>query len=505
MKRNKGKYFFEKQLYSLTVLAGIIVLISGCSSIDSSTGNYNSASHFTKPIYSEIMKKAMAYEGIARNPVIFIPGFLGSKLINNKTRENIWGDFSAYESFTGYSNTELRDLSYPMVYGKPLNQIKDNAESVSIMREADISVAGIDFKINAYNKILDISKRDGYVLEGEPLPKGKNFYSLFTFHYDWRKDLAETSAILHKFVLEKRAYLQKEYERLYGIKDYDVQFDFVVHSMGGLLVRYFLRYGDQKLPEDGSLPVFDWRGSKYADRVVIIGTPNAGYLDTLYELLNGYSPVPGVADAYPPALTGTWSTYYQMLPVLSTRSVLYEDFADGPSVDIFDPAVWVKHKWGLANPDQAENLKIILPDIKTAEERYRVAVDHLSKCLKNAKQFTDALKIIKAPPKDLTFYLFFGDAVETRRTAMVDRKTGEAKFTGFESGDGIVCTTSALFDLRAGQKWVPEFKSPITWHTVIPFLSAHIGLTQGAWFADNIAYCLPYFMLVNHRNNPTKR
>ena len=481
--------FFGKQLCYLTLLLGFISLISGCSSIDSSTGNYNSARTYSKPIYSEILKKSMNYEGVDRNPVIFVHGFLGSKLRDIKTGKNIWGDFSAYKAFVGYSDTELRELSYPMVYEKPLDEINDDAISTSILGAVDIEVAGLNFKLNAYDVILDTLQKNGFVLDGKPLPKDKNFYSLFVFHYDWRKDLVENAAILHEFVLKKRAYLQKEYEKLYAVKEYDVQFDLAAHSMGGLVSRYYLRYGDQKLPKDGSMPVFDWRGADYVDKVIIIGTPNSGYLDTVYELLNGYSPVKGV-DAYPPAVTGTWVTYYQMMPLLNRRSVLYEDNPDGPSVDIFDPAVWIKNKWGLANPDQDDNIKIILPDIKSAQKRRKVAIDHLTKCLKNAKQFTDALKIYKAPPEDVEFYLFFGDAVETRRTAFVDKKTGDVKFSGFDSGDGIVCTSSALFDLRAGQKWQPKFKSPITWHAIIPLMAAHMGLTECQPFADNIAYTL---------------
>ena len=94
------------------------------------------------------------------------------------------------------------------------------------------------------------------------------------------------------------------------------------------------------MPKDGSLPVFDWRGTRYANKVIIIGTPNAGYLDAFYELLKGYTPVPEV-DAYPPAVTGTWATYYQMLPILNTRSVLYKDNIPDSYVDIFDPSVWI--------------------------------------------------------------------------------------------------------------------------------------------------------------------
>ncbi len=482
---------FRKFINSIVLMGILLALVTGCSIFDDSTGNYNSAEVFSTPIQSDIMKKTIAYEGVKRNPVVFIHGFLGSKLKSKTTGKNVWGDFTAKEAFLGYSDEELRGLSYPMMLGKSLDDIPDNAISTAIMAEADVRIAGMNFKLNAYDKVLDILQKRGYVMDGKPLPKDKNFYSLFVFHYDWRMDLVENSAILHKFLMDKREYLQKKYEELYGIKDYDVKFDFVVHSMGGLLSRYYLSYGDQKLPEDGSMPDFNWQGGQYVEKEVIIATPNAGYLDTFYELLNGYSPIEGV-DPYPPAVTGTWVTYYEMLPLLETRSVVFGDDVNGASVDFFDPEVWVKYKWGLADPNQDKYLKILLPNVKDAVERKKIAIDHLSKCLKTAKQFTDALKIYKAPPEHLKFYLYFGDAVETRRTAVVDRKNGEAKFTGFDSGDGIVFTSSALFDTRAGQKWQPEFKSPITWSDITALMAAHVGLTECPGFENNVAYCLLY-------------
>ncbi len=71
-------------------------------------------------------------------------------------------------------------------------------------------------------------------------------------------------------------------------------------------------------------------------------------------------------------------------------------------------------KWGIANPEQDSTLKIILPDISSKEERRNIALDHLSKCLKNAKQFTDALSLYKKPPEDVSFFLFFGNALKTQ-------------------------------------------------------------------------------------------
>ena len=497
MKNLKSKS--QKKNYCILSTVIATLLMSSCSSVEPTTGNYNSAAICTQPIQSEIMKKAIAYEGINRNPVIIIHGFLGSKLNSKSSGKCIWGNFSAYSAFAGYSNTELYDLSYPMVLGEKLSDIPDNAVSTSIMNVADVSLAGFNFKIDAYSKLIKILQSKGFVLEGEELPKDKNYYSLFIFHYDWRKDLVANSALLHQFILEKRKYIQEKYKQNYNLDNYDVQFDFVAHSMGGLLSRYYLMYGDIQLPEDGSVPYPNWNGSKFVDKAVIIGTPNAGYLDTFYELLNGYSPVKNV-DPYPAAVTGTWATYYQMLPLVSTGSVVYNKSKnlEEEYVDIFNPRIWMKYKWGLAGVDDTM-LQVLLPDTKSSKKRKEIAVNHLSKCLVKAKQFTDALKVKSEYPDDVKLYLFFGNAVETKTKAVVDRKTGKVDFCGYDSGDGIVCTSSALCDMREGNKWTPSFISPIQWYTITPLMAAHVGLTESPVFANIIGYCLLFDL--NTENN----
>ena len=488
-------YFFKNIIFKIKKHQNVVLLIasifmmSGCSSLDSSTGSYTSTMVYKKPLFSKIMKKSMKYEGVARNPIIFIPGFLGSRLENAVTGQNVWGNFTGMNAMDGYSNQQLSALSYPMEYGTPLIDIKSEAVPVALLEKVDVRLMGITFQFNAYSEIMRILALGGYVKEGGIIPKDKHFYSLFVFYYDWRQDLVQNAVRLHQFILSRKHYLQKEYEKLYGVKDYDVQFDFVAHSMGGLLARYYLRYGNQDLPQDGSLPVFDWRGSKNVDKVAIIGTPNAGYLDAFLQLINGFSPDPSVKP-YPPAVVGTFASYYQMLPLLYTRSVLYEDELGTEQVDIFDLKNWITHKWGLADPGQDKFLKVLLPKVKTAKERRKIALDHLKKCLKRAKQLTEALQLYKYPPKGVELFLFFGNAVKTRRTAVVDRKTGKVKVTEYDAGDGVVLTSSALCDKREGQKWQPFFVSPIAWHSVFPLMAAHMGITESYAFADDLAYCL---------------
>jgi len=219
------------------------------------------------------------------------------------------------------------------------------------------------------------------------------------------------------------------------------------------------------------------------DRVIIIGTPNAGYLDTILEMVKGTDMPP-----CSPALLGTWATYYQMMPAPSRKSVVYADTKK--AVDMFDFNVWLKMKWGLADPKQAGNLKILLPNIKDPAERRRIALDHLQKCLKRAKRFVEVMSIKAVPPQDVKLYLVMGNAVKTRRRAEVDPKTGILTVTESASGDGKVTRSSALFDERAGSKWSPFFKSPIAWRSIIQLRAAHMGITTDPVFKDNVLFLL---------------
>lgn len=465
------------------------VFIAACSSVDPSVGSYQSTKIYEKPLYSELERKSMAYEGIARNPVIVVHGFLGSELDNIKTGQNVWGNFTGGEVLKGFSDTQLRNLKYPMKYGKPLGSIEDNVKAVKMLTEFNVRIMWMHFELNAYNKMLDILTHAGYIPEDLVKEKGKKYASLFPFYYDWRRDNVENAAALHKFVLEKRAYMQKEYAEAYGIENFDVQFDVLAHSMGGLVARYYLRYGDQKIYENKPLPELNWAGSNYIDKLIIIGTPNEGYLDTCFELTEGLE-LNQRLPVYPPAVIGTWPSYYQMLPFVETRSVLYKDDVDGDPVKLFDVEVWKKMKWGLADPEQDKILKIILPNIKTAKERRKIALNHLEKCLKRARKFNQAMKIDARPPDDVGLFLFLGDAVETRREAVVDKKTGKLKVTKFDAGDGKILAASARMDMREGENWIPFLISPIKWQVVFHLKAAHMGITECYSFADNVTYYL---------------
>lgn len=477
---------FNKTFYAFALFA-LGVLLAGCMGAE---GSYTSNDQFKDIIYGPLEEKAKNYQGPYRNPVIIVHGFLGSNMLDKKSGKNVWGQFSSEDGYS-VSPEKMRALSLPMEKFKPLKDIKDETVPNGALNVVEVNFLGMTFKENAYQNLVDVLHEGGYQPEGSPLDPGKSYYNLFQFSYDWRRDLQETAAKLHEYILKKRKYIQKKYEDLYGLKDYDVQFDLIGHSMGGLISRYYLRYGTADLPAMNEKPNVTWAGSKYVDRVIILGTPNAGYLDTLLEMQKGMSMPP-----FPPAMVSTWATIYQMMPAPSTKSVVYKH-DNNKVVDIYDFKTWVKMKWGLANPKQTEVFKILLPEVKDPVKRRLIAFDHLRKCLERAKRFKRAMGIFASPPEDVKLYLVLGNAVRTTRLAECDEKTGkltvpeDPEKNAYGPGDGKVLASSAMYDEREGAKsWVPFFYGPIAWDNITQLRAAHMGITTAPAFRDNILFLL---------------
>ncbi|MGB0717444.1 MAG: esterase/lipase family protein, partial [Phycisphaerae bacterium] len=80
---------------------------------------------------------------------------------------------------------------------------------------------------------------------------GNEHFTCFQFDYDWRRNNVENARRLHEFILDKKAYIQDELKKRYDIENADFKFDLVAHSMGGLIARYYIRYGPAALPVNG--------------------------------------------------------------------------------------------------------------------------------------------------------------------------------------------------------------------------------------------------------------
>jgi hypothetical protein len=470
------------------ILCNLLIVFAVTANGCSSTGSYGSFKTNEKIIVGDLAEKAFQYEGLERNPVIVIPGIFGSRLVEETSKDVVWGAFTGKEALEKYSSEKARLLSLPMEQGKSLAELKDTVVPAGALETINVRLLGLPIHVNGYKDMIDALEKAGYYNDVSGNGDGRKYNTCFTFGYDFRRDLVETAAQLEIFIQEKKMYLQEKYEECYGIKDYDVKFDIVAHSMGGLITRYYMMYGDGTLPEDGSRPELTWKGAKNIRKAIIVGTPNAGYLDAFTELLEGMTFAPG-APKIEPAILGTFTTLYEMMPFRTPGMVV--NAADmNEKLDLYDPDLWISMQWGLADPGQDKILAELLPDVTSVEARREIAIDQLKKSLKRANQFTDAIQVDAAPPQGVSLHLFLGESMLTNAKASVDLKTGEVQVIQQLPGDGKVSAPSALANERTVDEPWPFVQTPIHWSSVTFLFSAHMGITNDPVFTINLIYSL---------------
>ena len=428
-----------------------------------------------------------------RNPVIVIPGILGSRLKDTETDTTVWGAFVSGAA-DPQNAEDARLISLPIAEGKPLASLQDSVVPDGVMEEIKVEILGIPIELKAYAAIMSTLGAGGYRDESFGLSGaidyGSDHYTCFQYAFDWRRSNAENAAVLFQFIQEQHAKVQAEYEKRFGIKNAKVKFDIVAHSMGGLVTRYMLRYGNQPLPRDGSLPELTWAGAKYVSRVVLVGTPNAGSADALVDLVEGRDIGMPFLPFYQPALMGTFPAVYELLPRARHGHIIYDADRNKPVEDLYDPDLWVRMGWGLADPEEDKVLQDLLPSVDTAPERRRIALDLQARILRNTRSFVAALDRPAYLPPGLELVLVAGDTTPTKKVVSVNSATGELTLLEQGVGDGTVLRTSVLLDEREGGQWHPKVQSPIDYTTAMFLPEDHLGLTSSNTFRDNVLYWL---------------
>lgn len=432
-------------------------------------------------IYSD----AARYHAAERRPVIVIPGILGSK-IAGPDGEVIWGAFGG-KGVNPVRQKGAELLALPMEMGKPLRELKDGNYSNGALERVDVNLLFLPVQVEAYAPILRALGAGGFqdqqLAEAGAVDYGNDHFTCFQFDYDWRRSNDENAALLHAYILDRKKYVEQKRKELYGIEE-DVQFDIVAHSMGGLLTRYMLRYGDQPMGEDGELPELNWAGAKLVRKAVLIGTPNAGSVYSLTQLIDGATFVP-LYPTYAAAILGTYPSVYQLLP--RARHVALLD-SEGQPLDLLDPELWIERGWGLADPKQDRVLRKLLPEVEDENQRREIALDQLRKALTSAQRFQAALDVPAQRPEGLELILFAGDSERTGLAAEV-KSNGKPRIHAFGPGDGTVPRYSAVMDERhPGFK--PFHRGPVDWSQVMFLHTNHLGLTSEPEFTDNVLYQL---------------
>ena len=449
-----------------------------------SSGGCQSIARRPKVELGEIYNELAQLPDYERNPVVVVPGILGSRLVDQANGKIAWGEMGTGEA-SPLRARNLAELALPMQPGMPLHQLHDNVKADGPLDQLTFRLLGIPIRVNAYAQILAAMGVGGYRdqhFRGKShlneVSYGDDHFTCFQFAYDWRRDVSESAALLHDYIEQTHAYTQQQYLERYGIENADIKIDLVAHSMGGLVARYYLRYGNQPLADDGSLPTLTWAGAHRVGRLILVGTPNLGSTEAIVEMKEGMRLAPPFPK-FPPAVLGTMPSVYQLMSRTEDRNVVT---TEGETIDMLAPETWQHLAWGLADPKQAKTLKKLLPNY-SPEQRRNIALDHQFKCLTRARQFHAAMDFPSKPPPGLQVHLYAGDATPTLDSLVVNTGRRSIAQKIKKAGDGTVTRTSALSERKHGDNRVFRL---IPWDSETFLSTDHLGLTRDRTFVDNV-------------------
>lgn len=419
---------------------------------------------------------------VDRNPIIVIPGILGSKLVETADGQIVWGRFG--NGAIDHSSVEgMRSLALPVsASGWP----RDGVKAEGVLSELELAW-GLNFRFKAYSQMLAAFGAGGYLDSAkgglDSIDYGSEHFTCFQFAYDWRRSCAENAALLGEFIEEKRSYVAKERKRLYG-STAPVKFDINAHSMGGLIARYYLMYGGRPLDADGEMPV-TWAGARHVEKLIVVGTPNGGSVYPFNDIKEGFRLSP-LVPRFKAAAVGTMPSLYELLPQEQDGALIDEH---SKPIPYYDVAEWERRGWGLLDPAYADDLTALMPETPEPEERMRRAREHLAKLLENARAFHRAINRESRPPNSLELHSFAGDAVKTGSRVQVSAE-GEMQIIDWIPGDGSVTRASVLRDMRKPDQAARRLVSPIPWTSSYFVFTDHVRMTSDPAFVDNVLHLL---------------
>ncbi len=323
-------------------------------------------------------------------PVILIPGLFGSKLRNKNTKIEVWPGSTRDVLFSNYSHLALK------FDPETLQIIPDDLEAYDV---AD-KVLGQDI----YGPIIStLEKHGGYVrgVLGTPVKKGERRF--YVFPYDFRQDNSEHALALDRLIDNVR----RDYN------DPNLRVDVVAHSMGGLVARYYLRYGTTDVLKGDSEQVTLY-GTNRVRKMILLGTPNLGSASSLQAFLVGETVGFGRMQ---PEVLATMASGYQLFPHPLVNSLI--DINGNPQhEDLFDTSTWEKFEWSIYDPEVQARIKKTesgMSDVKLADLKRYFAYR-----LERGRRFQWAMST-QEPATPIRYVLFGGDCSLTPARLLLEQ------------------------------------------------------------------------------------
>jgi hypothetical protein len=471
---------------------------------------------------------ASTSDNTLRNPLVFIPGIMGSIISENG--ETKFGALSRSSSEADLAlPLDTKQIHSPQIDNKHYEILAIFKAGLNFSKESNNSsiYGSVGASVPVYRPFICLLKKHDYKIDDdcELDGQGEEFWgkggfkfgfgeirdkdfekpqdekekvitrnNLLLFPYDWRLDNAVNAIRFAKFLTESRKTINDstkiEIEELKKsgnkekldfakqlenwLKNY--KFDVVAHSNGGLIARYFFYYGDQPLDISGELPRFDWGGTKEIQRLFLVGTPNLGAPKALKILTEGSDDIP--TQDYNPDIVGSFPSMYQLLPKDAVAK--FNDGNKPIEVDLFDIKTWLNHNWGLAKSEK------------------KISKAYLEACLNRAKRFHAALNASpknKAAPPETSVFIASGTDQNTWTSIFLPNQSGlpvweDDRLT--QDGDGTVPNTSASAALNLKN---------INYKVLGPYKAEHTELIYNKEFLEQLFTFLDNSILSSNLEN----
>jgi alpha-beta hydrolase superfamily lysophospholipase len=335
-------------------------------------------------------------------PTVVLPGLLGSQLLRPDGTQ-VWLNLG--------NALGAHDIGLPARL--PFSDSRDALVPGGLLG-VDAALPRL-FGFTEYADLLDLLNDAGFKRDTD---SGAHAYHVFG--YDWRRDLVESAGLLGQ-ALDLLASKRGEPH---------ARFNVLGHSMGGLVARYFLRYGGA---EPGG-PV-TWDGARRIANLVMVATPSGGSIPALDALLNG-SRVGFSSTTLAAPVVCHMPSLYQLLPPPEARPLL-DDKGAPIDADLLDAECWERFGWG--------------PWSRRARA---VEHDFLAAVLARSRAFQQALARQPESACPIRVVVLGGDCLATPARAVVPKRRGakprlepwsvaEAQAM-LEAGDGRVTRASVL-------------------------------------------------------------
>ncbi len=373
----------------------------------------------TKPTLPKVFPAPQQLAPKNKPPLIIIPGILGTELVNQKTQKRLWPELFPAD----------RDALLLPIASASLRENRDDIVAARVIEQADLGK--LIPQIGVYAGLLQaLENYAGYKrgdIDNPASDGGRDTFYLFA--YDWRRDNVEAALALAEKIAQLKAKLQQP----------ELRFDVLAHSMGGLIARYYAMYGGRDvLNEQTQEP--DWAGAQHINRLILIGTPNAGSFDAFRTLLQGYSVTE--ANHTRVALFGglhqrmifTVPSVYQLLP-RNTGARFFNAKLERLPLDLFDVETWRQQQWSAAFNAETQTSERkglvkkqgLAAGETAAKELAEQRARYLAAVLARARAFQHALDARSNASINLPLHLIGGDCEPTIAGAFLINENGVPK------------------------------------------------------------------------------